>query len=157
MAQYGCDCSLCRGFMTPSAARRGSTAEIIRTVLKDNIRGNSWGKHTCRNCGRRYHEGSGRWSHSLTHQDLLRELRRHYVMIGEGAHIRVYHSSAVVYHAGSWTELGTAADVRKHLLDRRARLKSEYRHHRFCCMECCLTYCFQVQDVMSEQVCITCE
>ena len=92
-----------------------------------------------------------------SHRDLIGELRHHYIMIGEGAHVRVGKSSAAVFHAGSWTELRTAAEVHEHLLDKRSELKDEYSRHNFCCMECCLTFCFQVHDVMSEQVCITCE
>ena len=77
----GCDCLLCRGFVSVASARRGSITEILRTVLKDNVRVGGRAEHTCRNCGRPYHKGSGRWSYKSSHRDLIGELLHHYILV----------------------------------------------------------------------------
>ena len=126
-------------------------SEIIRSILFDNSIGGLYhNSQECKNCGRLFYAGTGRWTESGSEQGWIDELRKFYVMIGEGAHIRVKQSRVFVYVSSEarWEELCTPEAVKEHLHNCRQHLKEQYSHYslRFCSTECLFTYSMMLTD-----------
>ena len=146
-----CCCPLCTGYMTRKHARIGSMTEIIQSILSDNRVGGLYhNSQECKNCCRMFYAGTGRWTKSGSQRGWIDELRKFYIMIGEGAHIRVTESSVFVYVSTEirWAELCTPEAVKEHLCDCRQHLKEQYRHYSlcFCSTECLHTYGMMLSD-----------
>ena len=121
-----------------------------RILFDNRIGGLYHNSQECKNCGRLFYAGTGRWTESGSEQGWIDELRKFYVMIGEGAHIRVKQSRVFVYVSSEarWEELCTPEAVKEHLHNCRQHLKEQYSHYslRFCSTECLFTYSMMLTD-----------